>query len=45
MIDISNVCFNLCKVQLSDFAANVFGQATCERDHAWQLTGISPDQL
>ena len=37
--------FYLCKVQLSDFAADIFSQATGERDHAWQLTGVSPDQL
>lgn len=35
----------LCEVQLSDFATNIFGQATGKRDHACQLSGISSDQL
>ena len=43
--DLMSVCFYLCQVKLSDFAAHVFSQAAGECDHAWQLTGVSSDQL
>lgn len=35
----------LSEVQLSDFATDIFSQATGKRDHACQLAGISTDQL